>query len=150
MKKLIIVGVLSLVSTVYAQQSSKDKAVSKIEVKNNLDQPIKIDSQELIQNTTKPNNESFLYEFDFSQVGKSDKSVYKYVTNNLDTVATIKALEDTMKKNWNLSSDYSKNLKLKSENKVANSVVCKYNNGLVIKIKPYGDYSTNCPLKYMV
>lgn len=153
MKKLIILSMVCLVSSVYAGQDSQVKTAkldSKIIIKNNSQEEIKIESPELTQNNTKPNNETFLYTFDFANVGKSDKSVYKYVTNNLQTVATIKALQDTMKKNWNLNSDYSKNLKLTTENKVANSLVCKYNNGLVIKIKPYGDYSTNCPLKYIV
>lgn len=135
MKKIIIVSVLSLMSSVYALEvTNSDKPEVKAEIVK-------------VEETKEPNNKSFLYEFDFSSVGKADKSIHKYMTNNTDSVATVKALEDIMKKNWNLSSDYSKNLKLKSENKVANGLVCKYNSGLVIKIKAYGDYSTNCPLK---
>lgn len=139
MKKIIILSVLSLMSSVYALDAVKDK----VDVKTDTVQVQ--DSKTEVKDEVK--NESFLYEFDFAAVGKADKSTHKYMTNNIDTVATVPAIEDTMKKNWNLSSDYSKNLKLKSEHKVANQLVCKYNNGLVIKVKAYGDYSTNCPLK---
>ena len=90
---------------------------------------------------------SELYEFDFSLVGKKDNSIHKYMTNNTESVATVKAIEETMKKNWNLGSDYSKNLKLKSESKLSNNLICKYNNGLVVKVKSYGEYSPSCPLK---
>ena len=133
MKKIIILSVLSLMSSVYAVEVLNTDA--KVEV---------IKSEKTVE---EPNNKSFLYEFDFAAVGKADKSVHKYMTNNPDSVATTKALEETMKKNWNLGSDYSKNLKLKSESKVVNNLTCKYNNGLVIKVKSYGDYTTDCPLK---
>lgn len=133
MKKIIILSVLSLMSSVYAVEVLNTDA--KVEV---------IKSEKTVE---EPNNKSFLYEFDFAAVGKADKSVHKYMTNNPDSVATTKALEETMKKNWNLSSDYSRNLKLKSESKLANNLICKYNNGLVVKVKSYGDYSPSCPLK---
>lgn len=137
MKKIIMIGILSFISSVYASDVVKDKEDTKSEsglVQNKVD---KIEIK----------NESFLYEFDFSRTGKEDKAIHKYLTNNTETVATIAALEDTFKKNWDLNGDYVKNLKLKSESKVANQLICKYNNGLVVKVKPYGDYTTNCPLK---
>ena len=150
MKKIIVITMLSLMSCVYAEQNNRNKVDSTIEIRNHLQEKLYISSQELNQYSQKTNNEIFLYMFDFSEVGKSDKSVYKLVTNNIQSVANNKSLEDTIKKNWNLSSDYSKNLKLKSEHNFSNNITCKYNNGLVIKIKPYGNYSTNCPLKYIV
>ena len=133
MKKIIILSVLSLMSSVYAVEA--------------LNNDSKVDVVKVEKSVEEPNNKSFLYEFDFSLVGKKDNSIHKYMTNNTESVATVKAIEETMKKNWNLGSDYSKNLKLKSESKVVNNLTCKYNNGLVIKVKSYGDYTTDCPLK---
>lgn len=139
MKKIIILSLLSVMSSVYAFEAVKDKVEVKPEVAQTSDNKTEMKD--------KINNQTFLYEFHLGAMGKADKSVYKYMTNNTDTVANVSAIEETMKKNWHLSSDYSKNLQFKSEHKVANQLVCNYTNRLVIKIKSYGDYSTNCPLK---
>ena len=108
MKKIIILSVLSLMSSVYAVEA--------------LNNDSKVDVVKVEKSVEETNNKSFLYEFDFSLVGKKDNSIHKYMTNNTESVATVKAIEETMKKNWNLGSDYSKNLKLKSESKVVNNL----------------------------
>lgn len=103
-------------------------------------------SSEQIKKTQTEINQSYLYEFNFSSVGQKDSSIHKYMTNNTDGLATLSGLQEVLRNNWHLGNEYSKNIKFKSESKVLNQLVCKYNNGLVIKIKPYGDYSTTCPL----
>lgn len=129
MKKIIILSILSLMSCVYA-----------------LENKVTEKSSEPITKTQTEINQSYLYEFNFSSVGQKDSSVHKYMTNNTDGLATLSGLQEVLRNNWHLGNEYSKNIKFKSESKVLNQLVCKYNNGLVIKIKPYGDYSTTCPL----
>lgn len=109
----------------------------------------KEDSVQVVKevDTVKPNNNTYLYEFDLSSVGQADKSIHKYMTNNLDTVSTVDGLREVMFKNWKLGKEYSKNIAFKSSKIEGEKLVCKYNNGLVIKIKNYGDYDKNCPLK---
>lgn len=129
MKKIIILSILSLMSCVYA-----------------LENKVTEKSSEQIKKTQTEINQSYLYEFNFSSVGQKDSSIHKYMTNNTDGLATLSGLQEVLRNNWHLGNEYSKNIKFKSESKVLNQLVCKYNNGLVIKIKPYGDYSTTCPL----
>ncbi len=135
MKKIILVGLLSLISSVYAMEVVTEKP--------------KEDSVQVVKevDTVKPNNNTYLYEFDLSSVGQADKSIHKYMTNNLDTVSTVDGLREVMFKNWKLGKEYSKNIAFKSSKIEGEKLVCKYNNGLVIKIKNYGDYDKNCPLK---
>lgn len=136
MRKIILIGILSLISSVYAME-----VVTTDKVKEEVTQAVKeIES-------VKVNNNTFLYEFDFGSVGQLDKGVHKYMTNNLDSVATVDSLREVMFKNWKLGKEYSKNIAFKSSKTEGEKLVCKYNNGLVIKVKNYGDYDKNCPLK---
>lgn len=133
MKKIILIGLLSLMSSVYAlevvsAEKTKEESVQKVE-------------------EVKANNNTYLYEFDLSSVGQADKSIHKYMTNNLETVSTVDGLREVMFKNWKLGKEYSKNLTFKTSKVEGEKLVCKYNNGLVIKVKNYGNYDKNCPLK---
>lgn len=136
MKKIILIGLLSLMSSVYAlevvsTEKTKEETVQKVE---------KVEE-------VKANNNTYLYEFDLSSVGQADKSIHKYMTNNLETVSTVDGLRDVMFKNWKLGKEYSKNIMFKTSKIEGEKLVCKYNNGLVIKVKNYGNYDKNCPLK---
>jgi len=133
MKKIILIGLLSLMSSVYAlevvsAEKTKEESVQKVE-------------------EVKTNNNTYLYEFDLSSVGQADKSIHKYMTNNLETVSTVDGLREVMFKNWKLGKEYSKNIMFKTSKIEGEKLVCKYNNGLVIKVKNYGNYDKNCPLK---
>lgn len=138
MKKIIIISMMSLISLAYAVEYKSPEKLNPQDV--NLSQ-----SKESIK--VEVNNESYLYEFDFKLVGQKDTSIRKYMTNNTKSVETLTALQETLNKNWKLGSEYTQNLKLKTDNKVGNQMTCKYNNGLIIKVKAYGDYETSCPLK---
>lgn len=139
MKKIIILSILSLMSSVYAGEFPIPEKPPEMVIPQ-----VKVQAQTQTQTEI---NKSFLYEFDFTSVGQEDTSIHKYITNNTDSVASVAGLKDVMINNWGLGKEYTKNIKLKTENKVLDQLVCKYNNGLVIKVKAYGDYSTVCPLK---
>ena len=92
MKKILLVGLLTILTSAYAVDNSLNTSVKVV------DQTVKNPEIKIDETAEKENNETYLYEFDLTKVGQQDKATYKYLTNNINTVATLFSLRDTLQK----------------------------------------------------
>ena len=92
MKKILLVGLLTILTSAYAVDNSLNTSVKVV------DQTVKNPEIKIDETADKVNNETYLYEFELAKVGQQDKATYKYLTNNINTVATLFSLRDTLQK----------------------------------------------------